>query len=101
MHLNLTVFAGYDSDSIVKNALGALLALRSQLGNHTQVGLVARSDYSLVSRAWALECRRQGAKTDIPVFDELSQAAETFGHYRRFFNFRRHRQTQSIRRGAA
>jgi acyl-CoA synthetase (NDP forming) len=92
MHLNLTVLSAYDSETIIGNALDALITVRRRLADRAQVVLVLRSDYSVVSAEQALICRRKAALAEIPVFDELPETAKILGAYERFAAFRHKRQ---------
>jgi acyl-CoA synthetase (NDP forming) len=101
MHLNLTVLAGYDSETIIGNALDALTSVRRRLADRAQVVLVARSDYSVASAEQALICRRKAMAAGIPVFDELPEAAKVLGAFKRFAAFRAKRQAPIVEGNAA
>ena len=93
LHLNLTVLAGYDAESIIANTLEALANVRRRLGNRAQVLLVARSDYSVACAERALLCHRNAQQSAIPVFDELSDAAKALGAFKRHVAFKQKRRT--------
>jgi len=88
MHLNLTVFSGYENDSIVDNAFRSLVWLRDHLPSSTKIVFVARSDYSISSKSQSLAFRRKGIEFGIPVFDELKDAAIALGAIKSLSNYR-------------
>ena len=89
LHMNLTVFAGYDSDKLISNAFRALEVARRKLCKYCKILLVARADHSPETAEQALKCRKRGAEAGIPVFDELADAASVLGAYNRRIRFRK------------
>ena len=93
MHLNLTVFAGYDSDRMVDTAFSALVQLRDKIDPKTKVLFVARADYSLDAVSQSLAFRKKGVEFGIPVFDELADAAAALGALNKLAAFRKRFET--------
>ena len=89
LHMNLTVFAGYDSEKLVSSVFRALEVAQTRLGKSTRIVLVARTDLSPGTAQQALACRRRGAEAGIPVFDELADAATALAAYKSHFGFRK------------
>ena len=91
MHLNLTVFAGYDGGEMADNAFNALVRMRDRLASSTKVVFVARSDYSIGAASQSLAFRKKGIELGIPVFDELGDVAVALGAMKHLSSFRKRR----------
>lgn len=90
MHVNMTVVLSFRHVDMLGNLMDAVLRVKSRDRSGMHVVLVLRSDGDPDIEGPKREYRRRAVAAGLPVFDELTSAAEALACVRHFETFRAH-----------
>lgn len=88
MHVNMTVVLSFRHVDMLGNLMNAILRVKSRDRSGMHVVLVLRSDGDPDIEGPKREYRRRAVAAGLPVFDELTSAAEALACVRHFETFR-------------